>query len=72
MTRASSDRTAGGTTATGYRLAFIRVIRVIRSSFLACSSTTDYTPAAVHQHQGYFMIISSLFTKRPDRYHDAV
>jgi hypothetical protein len=43
MTRASSDRTAGRTTTTGCRLAFIRVIRVIRGSFLPGFSTTDYT-----------------------------
>jgi hypothetical protein len=34
---------AGRPTTTSRRLAFIRVIRVIRGSFLACSSTTDYT-----------------------------
>jgi hypothetical protein len=43
MTSASSHRTAGRTTTTGCRLAVIRVIRVIRGSFLPGFSTTDYT-----------------------------
>jgi hypothetical protein len=43
MIRASSRWTAGRTTTTSCRLAFIRVIRGIRGSFLACFSTTDYT-----------------------------
>jgi hypothetical protein len=43
MTRASSRWTAGRTTTTAGQLAFIRAIRGIRGSFLACFSTTDYT-----------------------------